>query len=366
VSGGEEDVMVERVAVVTDSTAYLPDGVADSLGVRVVPLRVSIGTRTATDGVDVTALDVANALRDKVSVTTSRPAPSHFAAVFQECLDAGATRVVSVNLAAALSGTWESAALAAQDFEHGVVRVVDSRSTAMALGFAVMAAAQRAAAGASAAEVQGVATETVDRTRTLFYVDTLEYLRRGGRIGNAAAMLATSLSVKPLLQMVEGHIVPLEKVRTSTKAIARLVQLQRALVPRLDRLRHGAQLTPGPSRPGVGRDVRRDIPDLHRCQLLPERRHRSAAAFYLHAHEIVRRLQLVEVRADLPVRVGRGKSVAAAAGLDEQLSPPRRVGVRGAATRCHQGDRCRCGEQRKCTGEGGRRRHLGRRSGRIL
>jgi DegV family protein with EDD domain len=225
VSGGEEDVMGERVAVVTDSTAYLPDGVADSLGVRVVPLRVSIGTRTATDGVDVTALDVANALRDKVSVTTSRPAPSHFAAVFQECLDAGATRVVSVNLAAALSGTWESAALAAQDFEHGVVRVVDSRSTAMALGFAVMAAAQRAAAGASAAEVQGVATETVDRTRTLFYVDTLEYLRRGGRIGNAAAMLATSLSVKPLLQMVEGHIVPLEKVRTSTKAIARLVQL---------------------------------------------------------------------------------------------------------------------------------------------
>ncbi len=218
----------ERVAVVTDSTAYLPDGVAAALAVRVVPLQVSIGARTGTDGVDVTAVEVAQALRDKVPVTTSRPAPAEFAAAFQDCLDSGATRVVSIHLAAALSGTWESAALAAQDFEHGVVRVVDSRSAAMALGFAVMAAAERAAGGASAAEVQGAATRTVDRTRTLFYVDTVEYLRRGGRIGTAAAMLATSLAVKPLLQMVEGRIVPLEKVRTATKAIARLVDLTAA------------------------------------------------------------------------------------------------------------------------------------------
>jgi fatty acid kinase fatty acid binding subunit len=222
------DASTERVAVVTDSTAYLPDGVIDALSVRVVPLQVSIGARTGTDGVDVTAVDVAQALRDKVSVTTSRPAPAEFATAFQACLDAGATRVVSIHLAAALSGTWESAALAAQDFGHGVVRVVDSRSTAMALGFAVMAAAERAADGASAAEVQGVATRTVDRTRTMFYVDTVEYLRRGGRIGTAAAMLATSLAVKPLLQMVEGRIVPLEKVRTATKAIARLVELTAA------------------------------------------------------------------------------------------------------------------------------------------
>jgi DegV family protein with EDD domain len=140
-------------------------------------------------------------------------------------LDAGASHVVSVHLSAALSGTWESAVLAAQDFPHGAVRVVDSRSTAMALGFAVAAAAQRAAAGGSAAEVQGAATETVDATRTLFYVDTLEYLRRGGRIGTAAALFATTLSVKPLLQLVEGQIVALEKVRTTSKALARLVEL---------------------------------------------------------------------------------------------------------------------------------------------
>jgi DegV family protein with EDD domain len=218
-------VVAERVAVVTDSTAYLPPGVADDFGIRIVALRVSLGSQVRTDGVDVTPEDVAAALREKVVITTSRPAPAEFAAVYRECLDAGATHVVSVHLASPLSGTWESAALAAQDFEHGVVRVVDSRSTAAALGFAVMAAAEHARAGEAAALVQGAATDVVDHTRTLFYVDTIEYLRRGGRVGTAAALLATSLSVKPILQMVEGRIVALEKVRTSSKALARLVQL---------------------------------------------------------------------------------------------------------------------------------------------
>jgi DegV family protein with EDD domain len=212
------------VAIVTDSTAFLPEG-ADTMGVHVVPLRVQLGARTAVDGVDVTPAEVVNALREKVRVSTSRPSPAEFAAAYRSALAAGADHVVSVHLAAALSGTWESAVLASQDFGYGVVRVVDSRSTAMGLGFAVRAAAAAARGGASAAEVQGAATDVIDRTRTLFYVDTLEYLRRGGRIGTAASLLATSLSVKALLQMVEGQIVGLEKVRTSSKAIARLVAL---------------------------------------------------------------------------------------------------------------------------------------------
>jgi EDD domain protein, DegV family len=213
------------VAVVTDSTACLPASQVAELGISVVPLRVTMGARTAVDGVDATASDVARALRARVAVSTSRPTPAEFAARYQSLLDAGASHVVSVHISAALSGTWESAVLASQDFPFGVVRVVDSRSTAMALGFAVLAAAARAADGGSAAEVQGAATATVDATRTLFYVDTLEYLRRGGRIGSAAALFATTLSVKPLLQLVEGQIVALEKVRTSTKALARLVEL---------------------------------------------------------------------------------------------------------------------------------------------
>jgi DegV family protein with EDD domain len=213
------------VAVVTDSTACLPADLLAAHGVAVVPLRVTLGSRSAVDGVDVTSADLAAALKDKQAVSTSRPSPAEFAATYQRLLDSGAERIVSVHLSAALSGTWEAAVLASQDFPHGTVRVVDSRSTAMALGFAVLAAARRAASGGTAAQVQGAAAAVVDETRTLFCVDTLEYLRRGGRIGTAAALLATTLSVKPLLHLVEGQIVPLEKVRTSAKAVARLVEL---------------------------------------------------------------------------------------------------------------------------------------------
>lgn len=217
--------MGDRVAVITDSTAFLPEGWAESLDIGIVPLRVTLGSRNAVDGVDVSAAEVIAALRERIAVTTSRPSPAAFAAEYQRRLDAGASHLVSIHLAAALSGTWESATLAAQDFGHGVVRVVDSRGTAMALGFAVRAAAERARAGAAAAQVQEAATEVVDRTRTFFYVDSVEYLRRGGRVSSAAALLATSLSVKPLLQMVEGRVVALEKVRTSSKALTRLVAL---------------------------------------------------------------------------------------------------------------------------------------------
>ena len=213
------------VALVTDSTAYLPPGVAEEFGVRVVPLGVTIGARMGTDGVDVTPGEVAAALQNKEIVRTSRPSPAEFASAYQAALASGADSVVSVHLSAALSGTWESAVLAAQDFGYGVVRVVDSRSTAMALGFAVLAAADAARSGGSPADVQDAAVSTVDATRTYFYVDTLEYLRRGGRVGAASALLATSLSVKPLLHILDGRIVPLEKVRTSAKAIARLVEL---------------------------------------------------------------------------------------------------------------------------------------------
>jgi len=213
------------VSVVTDSTACLPAAAVGELEISVVPLRVTLGSRTVVDGLGVTSTDVARALRAKVPVSTSRPTPAEFAARYQKLLDAGASHVVSVHLSSALSGTWESAVLAAQDFPHGIVRVVDSRSTAMGLGFPALAAARRAAEGGSAAEVQGAASATVDHTRTYFYVDTLEYLRRGGRIGTAAALFATTLSVKPLLQLVEGQIVGLEKVRTSSKALARLVEL---------------------------------------------------------------------------------------------------------------------------------------------
>src|SRR3954471_12700793 len=128
------------VRVITDSTACLPRAKLDELGGEVVPLRVMLGSRTATDGVDVSSAEVARALRSKATVSTSRPTPAEFAERFQHVLDSGAPHIVSVHLSSALSGTWESAVLAAQDFPHGIVRVVDSRSTAMGLGFAVISA----------------------------------------------------------------------------------------------------------------------------------------------------------------------------------------------------------------------------------
>jgi DegV family protein with EDD domain len=215
----------QQVAVVTDSTSYLPAGVAAALGVQVVPLLVDLNGRTGCEGSDISPADVTAVLRAHGSVTTSRPTPADFVAVYRTALDAGAERVVSVHLSAQLSGTCDSARLAAQGFPAGTVTVVDSRATAMALGFAVMASARAAADGRDSPEVAQAAVECIDLSSALFYVDSLDWLRRGGRIGATAAMLGTALSVKLLMHIVNGRIMPLEKVRTSTKAIARLVQI---------------------------------------------------------------------------------------------------------------------------------------------
>jgi fatty acid kinase fatty acid binding subunit len=214
-----------RVVVVTDSTAYLPDGLADELSVRVVPLQVVLGGRSGAEGSEVTPAQVAAALAAWVPVSTSRPTPAEFAAVYREALEGGADGVVSLHLSRELSGTWDSARLAAAEVGAGSIRVVDSRSAAMGLGFAVLAAAEAAAKGGSREEVYAAAVGTAERTTTLFYVDTLEHLRRGGRIGAAQALLGTALSVKPILHVREGRIVPLEKVRTVSKGIARLEAL---------------------------------------------------------------------------------------------------------------------------------------------
>ncbi|MCA1713298.1 MAG: DegV family protein [Actinobacteria bacterium] len=211
------------VAVVTDSTAYLPPGVAAEHGISVVPLHVVLGLRTGAEGVDVQPAEVAAALAERrMQVSTSRPTPMEFAAAYRS---AGSACVVSVHLAAGLSGTVDAARAAAADvLGEGIeVRVVDSGTIAMGLGFAVLAAASVASAGGAADEVEAAAAGA--DTATLFYVDTLEHLRRGGRIGAAAALVGTALSVKPLLHVVNGRIAPLEKVRTASKALARLEQL---------------------------------------------------------------------------------------------------------------------------------------------
>jgi DegV family protein with EDD domain len=218
---------VPSVAVLTDSTAYLPAEVAHRLDVTVVPLLVVIGDRVGAEGVDVTPADVAVALTEgSVSVTTSRPSPQAFATAYAEVLArTGASALVSIHLSADMSGTAEAARLAAHGQPDADVRVVDSRSLAMGLGFPVLAAAEAAQAGASVDDVIAAAERCRERTRVLLAVDTLEHLRRGGRIGAAAGLLGTALAVKPILQVANGRLALREKVRTTSRATRRLVEL---------------------------------------------------------------------------------------------------------------------------------------------
>ena len=216
---------MSRVAVVTDSTAYLPPGVAAKLGVGEVPLHVVLGHRNGTEGIDVQPADVADALRERrMQVSTSRPTPAELAELYRST---GSRCIVSVHLSAALSGTYDAAQLAAREVAgDGIeVRTVDSATIAMGLGFAVIAAARAAGEGADVEAVERAARQSAAATDVLFYVDTLEHLRRGGRIGAASALVGAALAVKPLLHVVDGQIAPLEKVRTASKALARLEAL---------------------------------------------------------------------------------------------------------------------------------------------
>jgi DegV family protein with EDD domain len=214
------------VAVVTDSTAYLPAELVEGYGIHVVPMYVVLAGHSGREGSDIGSADVARALGARgQSVSTSRPTPGDFVAAYRRALDEGADRLVSIHLSSELSGTWDAARLAASQVGEHIVTVVDTRSAAMGAGFAVLAAARSAAAGAAAATVARTARETADATRTFFVVDTLEHLRRGGRIGSAAAVLGSALAVKPVLHVRDGRVVPLEKVRTTARALNRLVQL---------------------------------------------------------------------------------------------------------------------------------------------
>ena len=217
--------MTVAVAVVTDSTAYFPPGLAERRGIRQVPLHVLVDGRHWLDGVQLGPAELVEALARRASVSTSRPTPGEFEAVYTEAISAGADAIVSVHLSRALSGTWESARLAAEQVGAKRVRVVDSRSTGMGLGFSALAAAAVAADGGDLDTVYDTAERVGGCCRVFFSVDTLEHLRRGGRIGSAAALLGSALAVKPLLHVDAGKVVPLEKVRTAGRARARLVDL---------------------------------------------------------------------------------------------------------------------------------------------
>lgn len=216
--------MSPHVAIVTDSTAYLPQDALTRHRITVVPLAVILGDEALEEGTEVSARSVATALQRRRPVTTSRPNPEEFAAAYRSAAASGATAVVSLHLSAEFSGTYEAACLAAAEAPLPV-RVVDTGMVAMALGFPVLAAAGAAEAGGTADDVVAAAEKRAAATSACFYVDTLDYLRRGGRIGTAQALLGSALAVKPLLELAGGRIQLLEKVRTASRAIARLEEI---------------------------------------------------------------------------------------------------------------------------------------------
>jgi len=216
--------MGSPVAVVTDSTCYLPRGWAAELGVAIVPVQVIVGGQSYDETEDAQAQRVADALREWKPVTTSRPSPLRFLQAYEQAEKAGATSIVVATLSSSMSATYESALLAAKEFDLPV-RVVDSRSIAMGLGFAVVSGARAARAGADAEQVAALIEERALASSVYFYVDTLEYLRRGGRVSATRAAVGQALQVKPLLQVIDGQVARLEQVRTAGKALARLEDL---------------------------------------------------------------------------------------------------------------------------------------------
>ncbi len=214
------------VHVVTDSTASLavPAAAPWAARLHIVPLQIIVEDVTFAEGLDITPLEVADLLTAGQRLTTSQPSPRAFLETFTAAEAAGATGIVSVHLSGELSGTVSAAALAAE--QVGIpVRVVDSRTVAMSLGFAAMTAAETAAGGADLDEVAARAQEVAEPSRAIFMVDSLDHLRRGGRLGATAAALGTVLGVRPLLAVRGGRIEIVQKVRTRAVAVDRLVDV---------------------------------------------------------------------------------------------------------------------------------------------
>jgi DegV family protein with EDD domain len=218
---------MSKVAIVTDSTAYLPNDLLKEYSITVVPQILIWGDETLQDGVDILPDEFYKRLRTaKVMPTTSQVAIVTVKAAFENLLEAGCD-VLGIFLSAKLSGTMQSAIQAKAMLPKAAAKIVvlDSNSTSMAMGFHVLTTARLAQAGANLLECQKLAEEAQKHTGVYFVVDTLEFLHRGGRIGGAQAMLGSALNLKPLLELRDGRIESVEKVRTKGKAIQRMIEL---------------------------------------------------------------------------------------------------------------------------------------------
>jgi DegV family protein with EDD domain len=214
-----------KVAIVTDSTAYLPAELIEKYRIKIVPLQVVWGDETYRDGVDILPGEFYDRLETAdVLPTTSQPSAAEFKTIF-ESLIADGYDVLAILISGGLSGTVASAEQATKMIERGRIEIVDSLTTTAELCFHVMVAAQAAAQGDDLAACTALAQSAGQRSGVVFAVDTLEFLHKGGRIGGAKRFLGTVLNIKPILDLKAGRIDAVEQVRTRRKARARLLEL---------------------------------------------------------------------------------------------------------------------------------------------
>ena len=216
---------MSRIAIVTDSTACIPDDLIALYDIKVAPQILIWKGETLLDGVDITPDQFYTRLRTTdVMPTTSQATVRSFHEIFTPLVAEGA-QILAIVLSAKLSGTLLSAEQTKAEFPGATIELVDSETTAMGLGFQVLAAARAAAEGKSFEEVVALARSAKEHTGVMFVVDTLEFLHRGGRIGGAARLFGTALNMKPLLEIRDGRVETVERIRTKAKAFARLLDL---------------------------------------------------------------------------------------------------------------------------------------------
>ena len=216
---------MSTVTIVTDSAGDIPTDLAADLGIVVVPLSIRFGEEEYTDCVDLTPADFwAKCASSATLPETAAPSPGAFAAAFSAARDAGAAGVVCLTISAELSGTYQSALTAAESLEGFEVAVLDTRAVTMAEGFLTIAAAEAAREGASVAEIVALSTANIERIGVIGSLDTLEHLKKGGRVGGAQALLGSMLSIKPLLELKDGKVAEAGRQRTRAKAIAHLAK----------------------------------------------------------------------------------------------------------------------------------------------
>lgn len=219
------------IHIVTDSTADLPKKVVEEYGIHVVPLTVHFGDEEFQDGVNLSTEEFYERLASSpVMPRTSQPSAAAFAQVYEEISQPGDT-ILSFHISSSLSGTHQSALLAARQFDDRQIEVVDTRLVSMALGMVVMRAAGAKNRGLDAEEILAECQRAAGATQVIFVVDTLDYLQKNGRIGKAQALVGGLLNVKPILMLEDGVVAPLEKIRGSAKARRRLIEKAQTLVP---------------------------------------------------------------------------------------------------------------------------------------